>query len=313
MNIKNRLFQFLLIFSIIGLSNSPVMAQSGGRFFPETNHWVEEPFLSFYQNTPSAEYIFGYPITDAHETSWATVQYFQNVRLEIDPEGKVIISPLGDLFYEPDAGIISNQGKSSNSNCQKEFGWEFLICFEFLDFFNTQGGENIFGKPISALEYNNEILVQNFINARFEWLPNQTDGHRVSLSNLGTMFLSAIGENQDNEIISNENSSDVVEELNIWGVVSKLVTSKDDLQTLTVYVRDQNNKPVKNVNLFVNIFYFNNSDNPQQTAPVFTNSNGLAKIDFPVLENTIGEVQMIIVGNYKVITQSTRSSFYIWY
>ncbi len=295
------------------LINSIAGAQSRDLYFPETNRWISEPFLSFYTTTPKAENIFGYPITEAYDTSWTTVQYFQNVRLEIDNLGFVIISPLGDLFYEKGEGVPARQFNSSNSNCQIESNWDYPICFGFLDFYSKNGGEAIFGKPISGLEYNGDILVQNFLNSRFEWLPNSQDGQTVALAKLGNLFLYAIGEQQYSEIENFENNNDAIFDLNIWGLVSKVTASKEDIQTINVIVRDQNNFPVEGVNIFVNIIYPNNTENPQHTEPIFTNSRGIAKINFPVLGENIGKVQLIIVANYKNITKTTRSSFLIWY
>jgi hypothetical protein len=295
------------------ITNSNAIAQSGELFFPETNHWIKEPFLSFYSNTLDAALVFGFPITDSYETSWTTVQYFQNVRLEIDSMGFVIISSLGDIFYEKDEGIPASHFRSSNTNCRMEDNWEYSVCFGFLDFYNKFGGEEIFGKPISGLEYNEDILVQNFYNSRFEWLPNLHTGNPVTIAELGSIFLSAIGENQNVETANIENNIDTIFDLNIWGIITKITASKGDNQTLNVVVRDQNNSPVEGVNIFVNIIYPKNSENPQQTTPIFTNSNGIAKINFQVLGVEIGKVQLIIVANYKNITQTTRSSFLIWY
>ncbi len=305
-------FALLLIISMfLGLVTTATLAQSGKLYFPESDHWVEEPFLSFYQATPDAEFVFGNPNTNAYQTSWTTVQYFENVRLEIDTSGDVIISPLGDLFYEISDGVKA--APIYSSNCEKDEQWNHPICFSFLDFYLQFGGENIFGKPISGLEYIDDVLVQNFLNARFEWHPNQPEFQTVSLTSLGMMFLNEIGENEDNNTLPVETSFEIVEELNIWGIVSNIVTLKDEIQILSVYVRDQNNNPVENVNIFVNIIYGKNLEYPQQTLPVFTDANGLAIIEFPVLDDSVGEVQIVIVGNYKVITKSTRSSFFIWY
>lgn len=300
----------ILVFSLI---TSTAIAQTGGQYFPETDRWVEEPFLTFYRNTDNPENIFGYPITNAYETSWTTVQYFQNLRLELDNLGKVMISPLGDLFYDKSEGELANQFRSSNSNCQMDDHWEFPVCFEFLDFFKENGGESIFGKPISEMKYYGDILVQNFYNTRFEWHPNQPGNQNVKLTNLGSIYLNSIGENQGNAISLGENNFDTIADLNIWGFITKLIVSKNDSQTLVVSVKDQNNHPVEAVNIFVNVIYNNNFDNPQQTIPIYTDINGIANIDFLVLEENIGEVQLIIVANYKNITQTTRSSFLIWY
>ncbi|MBN1246245.1 MAG: hypothetical protein JXC32_01240 [Anaerolineae bacterium] len=61
----------------------------------------------------------------------------------------------------------------------------FWVSGEFLDYFDTRGGLEIFGYPISDPYNENGILVQYFQNARMEWHALNPDPYKVQLGKLG--------------------------------------------------------------------------------------------------------------------------------
>ena len=63
---------------------------SGGVYFPETEHSLGDPFLSFWQQTGGLA-VYGYPISEPLSETGSdgqsyTVQYFERNRLEYHPE-----------------------------------------------------------------------------------------------------------------------------------------------------------------------------------------------------------------------------------
>lgn len=77
-------------------------------FFPQTGYYVEEPFLTYWQQNGGADQ-FGYPISKPFlEKSTAdgrnyTVQYFERAELQLHPElsppYQVLPAPLGTLRF----------------------------------------------------------------------------------------------------------------------------------------------------------------------------------------------------------------------
>lgn len=74
-------------------------ASNGAISFPETNTAVEPPFTATFVKLGGLEF-FGYPLTDSVEEAGQTVQWFQRARLQIDLDGVVRLSPLGDYWID---------------------------------------------------------------------------------------------------------------------------------------------------------------------------------------------------------------------
>ena len=56
---------------------------------------------------------------------------------------------------------------------------------EFLEYFNTRGGLEVFGYPISERFNDRGLTVQYFQKVRMEWHPNNPDPYKVQLGLLG--------------------------------------------------------------------------------------------------------------------------------
>jgi len=77
-------------------------------FFPQTGYYVEEPFLTYWQQNGGANQ-FGYPISRPFREQSAadgrpyTVQYFERAELQLHPElsppYQVLPAPLGTLRF----------------------------------------------------------------------------------------------------------------------------------------------------------------------------------------------------------------------
>jgi hypothetical protein len=189
-----------------GWSNSQnTQVEEKYKFFPETGHVVEGDFLTFYNHLPDPLRLLGYPITDAipDPFSGQQIQYFQKARLEVISEidqskerQRVQLTPLGEYIYNPGLQLSTpdqpNGCLAFNRQSVEEPGGNFQVCYAFLNFFQSYGGVEYFGYPISNMEFQDGQIVQYFQNARLDWRPEFPPGDRVVVSNLGIAYFSHI-------------------------------------------------------------------------------------------------------------------------
>ena len=190
MRAHSRPLVLLLALSLLLATGIPAQAQAQDfRYFSETGHNVYGEFLHFYQQASNPLLIYGYPITEEFTRSGGLrVQYFQRARFEYHPEmpagRRVILTPLGTDSY-----IASTQiNIYSPLSCRYFAATGYSVCFEFLQFFDTNGGMAQFGLPVSPFEYRDDTIVQYFENARLEWQPSLTGGVNIGLANLGSEY-----------------------------------------------------------------------------------------------------------------------------
>ncbi|MDT8306865.1 MAG: hypothetical protein RRC07_13100 [Anaerolineae bacterium] len=112
------------------------------------------------------------------------VQYFENVRLEYDPEGDVSPYPLGQWAL---SGVRSRVPAPVPANSPTRTFAEtgYSVQDQFLIFYEQNDGENLLGPPLSEQLDEGELRVQYFRNGRLEWRPDAPPDRRVRLSVLG--------------------------------------------------------------------------------------------------------------------------------
>jgi hypothetical protein len=200
-------------------------AGSGVRFFPQTGHTVGGTFLQFFQSNGGVM-IFGYPRTEAFQQNGRLVQWFQRDAFEEHSEnagtpyevqlrllgslltaGRTFAHPATSLPTPTTAGaghtvalakVIASAVPTPAATPPPVVDFPqtgYSVGFGFLQFFQTHGGVNVFGYPISQ-----EIpemgpdgrlhTVQYFQRARFEYHPefNGTP-YEVELGLLGDQYL----------------------------------------------------------------------------------------------------------------------------
>lgn len=307
-----RLFVIVFVISLLILPTGGVLAQEEpSRYFSQTGHNVSGDFLRFYDSVANAEQIFGYPLTEAFTDaeSGRLIQYFTRTRFEFYPEQldgqRVRISTLGEYLYEPGGKL----NLFTPIGC-RTFPNDKAVCYDFLDFFEKNGGEAVFGYPISGFEFLNERIVQHFQNARFEWYPENPDGSKVVLADLGRAFFSFAAE--DPARLAPTSVSQIIEVLSIQARAFswKAVTQADDVQTVYVIVQDQTLSPVQDAIAVVTI-YFPNGTPRSVTLP--TNQYGVVIIPFEVVDQPPGSLVTVYVQvYYQGKTSSAVTSFRIW-
>jgi hypothetical protein len=316
MNVARR-FAILFLAPIILLtSGGPVHAQSSGdvQYFPETGHNVKGEFLRFYKSTSNPLLVYGYPITEQFKSiDGNTVQYFQRARFELHAdllEGqRVRPTELGQAIYKP-----GNQQLDINnpSACQL-FPTNFRVCFAFLDFYKTNGSAAEFGNPISPFEFQDNLIVQYFEKARFEWRADRPEGQRVVLTDLGRIYFDQLAENEAQlKPITplNATINDILS-INARAFVQKPITLASGEQTTYIIVKSQTHQAISNANGKATIHF---SDGHTEDYFFTTNASGLGSITFNFTNQTQGDLIPIdVLVTFQGLSTTTTTSFRIWY
>lgn len=174
--------------------------QESATYFPDTGHYVEEPFLSPFLaqgGVPTC----GSPITEAFELNGQLVQYFERCRLECTGQGnepcEARLTALGELLGHQTPRVRSvPDSMTRDGSCRYFPETGHNVCFSFLTFYTENGGPETLGPPISELTVEPGIICQYFRGARIEWDMKAPPGEAMSLGSLGSESFVASGLNQ---------------------------------------------------------------------------------------------------------------------
>jgi hypothetical protein len=313
---KHRILIILIALLTVIVSQS-VSAQSGdSEYFPETGHYLEEDFFTFYHENPFARLVYGLPITEAYPDpeSGRLVQYFDNVRFEFVAENplgaKVVLTPLGQALYQQ--GTVIPDLTAATPNCHQDEDWLYPVCSSFYTFFTRYGGEGQFGLPVSSLEYLRGRLVQSFEFAQLVWMPENPERARIVVAPLGLRHFYA----SDAEIIHLQPIRNFEYNLNINNIGVKAFTkyavvSSGSSQEIDVIARDQNNAPLTNGIVHITVRY---PDNSKTNSDVLaTDEFGLANLAFRTQSAQTGPVEVIVRVTYNDLESIAVTSFRIGY
>jgi len=313
-----KILRLVGILSILIVSSgivSPARAQdSNERYFPETGHNLKDDFLRFYESNPDALTLYGYPITEAYTNKQGLfVQYFQRARFELHPErpagSRVQLSPIGRETYTPAPAL-----NVYNSLDCRYFGNEYPVCFAFLDFYQRYGGVAQFGKPISSFESRDQLIVQSFENARFEWKPWLPEGQRVVISDLGKIHF--YGHHEDVNLLKPVlrdpiGGPNIILSLKTRAFAWKATTLINDQQLIFVVVQDQTLLPVSGAVGTATIRWPSGS---AEEWPFVSNSNGIGIIPLSVKDQPYGNLVYVDISvSYGAVGARSTTSFRIWY
>jgi hypothetical protein len=257
--------------------------------------------------------VFGYPLTEQIASrDGKTVQYFERARFELRadlPEKqRVQLSALGKAMYEP-----ADQVNLGNTSGCDVFATGYPVCYAFLDFYRANGGAAQFGEPISPFEFHDNIIVQYFELARFEWRADRPEGQRVVLTDLGHLYFEKIGENP--ELLRPVNPLDAtinpILSIRVRAFVARPVTQPRGRQTVFVIVQSQTGKAVPDATGKAIIRWPGN-----RTEEYFftTNNAGVGTLTFDFSDQKQGELVPIeVMVAYQGLAGSTKTSFRIWF
>jgi hypothetical protein len=308
---------FASIFLLLGALTYQiaVMQSANPGSFPETGHTITGDFLSFYEQVPNPELLYGYPITEqVTSVEGVVVQYFQKARFELHPElpagQQVQLTPLGRFMYAPGTPFSLDK----NPAICRMFETGFEVCYSFLEFFDQQGGLARFGLPISEVEEREGRLVQYFELARLEWHPDSVEAglsQEVQLTYLGRQYFDRVGEDPALLWPVEGNLGQDVVSIRVHAFPVAAVVTAGQVQSVYVIVQDQNLNPVPGMNITLQIVY------PGGTTAVFTlpstNEFGYTsgEVPFAAEQDGIGMVAMEVQAVSAAFEASTRTSFRI--
>ena len=304
---------FLVVAVLLTQEGSADAQSADVQFFPETGHNVKGDFLRFYRSVPDPKLVFGYPITEQMVSKdGRTVQYFQRARFELRsdvPENqRVQLAFVGQASYQP-----ADQLNINNTAGCDLFVTGYSVCFAFLDFYKANGGAAQFGNPISPFEFHENLIVQYFEKARFEWRAERPEGQRVVLTDLGRLYFEQLGEDQAylKPVSPLDATINPVLSIKLRAFVRKSVTLSSGQQTVFVIVQSQTLQAISNATGKATVHW---PDGRTEDYFFTTNSSGLGTITFNFADQKAGELVSIdIVVAYQGLAGTTRTSFRIWF
>ncbi len=304
----------LITISGTGLAQTDVNEQ----FFQETGHWVRDEFYIKYTSVDDPLLIYGLPITDAFfdQDKGRTIQYFEHAQFELHPEetgeDQVRLTPIGEFIYVggDKASIIPNP-----TACKYFREFNHWICYEFMEFFESHGGVDQFGYPISGPEFHHKTIVQYFQYARLEWHPENEKGQRVLLGALGREYFTIRNEDSTHlqpQYLQLPPDSTPIESLRVFVSVGEPVTQRGGEQTYYVVIHDQDRNPVPNARVVMNITLPDGNFENFNLAP--SDENGIS-ISPPLKVNSeaLGSATVNVSVEVDGIEGTAITSYFIWW
>ena len=314
MKATGQLAALFLFLAILLPESGSVFAQSTTvQFFPETGHYVRGEFLQFYNSVPDPYLVFGYPITEQITSKdGKAVQYFQRARFELRRDlpknQRVQLMPLGQALYEQ-----ADQLRLENISGCELFPTGYSVCLAFLDFFKANGGVKLFGNPISPFEFHDNLIVQYFEKARFEWRADRPEGQRVVLTDLGRHYFDRLGEDPAflKPVSPLDATINSILSIKAHAFVGNPLTGSTGQQTVYIIVQSQTLQAVSNATGKATIRW---ADGRAEEYFFTTNQAGLGTVTLNFSDQKQGELVPIeIIVVYQGLGSRTRTSFRIWF
>lgn len=314
MKATRQLAAFFLFLAMLSSERGTALAQSTTvQFFPETGHYVRGDFLRYYRSAPDPRLVFGYPITEQITSKdGKTVQYFQRARFELRkdlPETqRVQLTLLGQALYQQ-----ADQLRLDNISGCELFSTGYSVCLAFLDFFKANGGGAQFGNPISPFEFHENLIVQYFEKARFEWRADRSEGQRVVLTDLGRHYFDQLDE--DPVLLKPVSPIDAtinpILSVKAHAFVAKPLTGSTGQQIVYVIVQSQTLQAVSDATGKAAVRW---TDGRMEEYFFTTNQAGLGTVTLNFADQKQGELVTIeITVVYQGLGSRTRTSFRIWF
>lgn len=269
---------------------------------------VDSRFTSYY-STRGGEELFGEPITNAFvdNKTGNIVQYFENTRLELEQDSlgnrKVTTSPIGMMLgnWEPPLSTASEE-----QGCRFFHETGHHVCHAFLDYYEKNGGPDVFGYPISEFEIVDDRMVQYFQRFRLDWFAEEQD-QPVKPGPLGKYHLATL----DREM--SETEEPPVREVMGLMIVSSVEHASvypSDSQKVYLLVKDQNHEGIAGVAATL-IAHFPGGD--RMIIMPLTDNEGRSQVTFSFEDQPPGfRISLDITVVYKGLMKEARESFMIY-
>jgi hypothetical protein len=321
------------VIALLALSGPRTAAQEPTtRYFEETGHNVSGEFAQFYDQH-GGRTIFGYPLTREFSENGRTVQYFQRVRMELHPENldpyKVQLGLLGDELGYRTPPILESAIPPAGHPDKRYFAETgHTVSFAFLDFYDHQGGLDVFGYPITEwIIQENGRIVQYFQRGKMEWYPENPPGQRVQLGMLGALYVEKAvdpiyTQREDPQVEpepaqpADEEAARIVSRSDVIGMratvtLKHAVIGLNQTQTAYVYLFDQNSQGLPGVPVEVEVQY---QDGQVDRFSAQTNGNGYCQVDFDIAKSAPGYVVIVhLNASYQGIETKANAAFLPWW
>jgi hypothetical protein len=269
---------------------------------------VDSRFTSYY-STRGGEDLFGEPISNAFvdDKTGNVVQYFANTRLELEQDfsgnRKVTTSPLGMMLGNWDPPLSSS---SEEQGCRFFHETGHHVCHAFLDFYEKNGGPDVFGYPISELKIVDDRMVQYFQRFRLDWFAEEQD-QPVRPGPLGKYHLTTLdragSETEDSP------TRDVMG-LIIVSSVEHASVYPNDSQKVYLLVMDQNHEAIEGAAATL-IAHF--PDGNRMIIMPLTNRDGRSQVTLSFEDQPPGfRISLDITVVYNGLMKEARESFMIY-
>jgi hypothetical protein len=304
------------------------------RYFEETGHNVSGAFLQFFDAQGGLS-TFGYPLTREFEKEGRIVQCFQRLCLERPSPGAdastVETAMLGnELEYRQSSIAVSEIPPSTHPDKRYYEETGHTIGFAFLEFYDGNGGQQLFGYPITeqVVEPSGRI-VQYFERSKMEWHPENPAGLRVRLGMLGTIYVEelvdpAVTEPESPLIILRtptatalspveaSSASTDLSGLQIIATLEHPIIGLGDEQRVYVYVVDPANRGVPGASVEMEVRY--GDGKTEHISLAATNVDGHSEVDFPIGNPTPGRPVLIdLSARYGGLLAQSSTSFLPWW
>jgi hypothetical protein len=201
------------------------------------------------------------------------------------------------------------------------------LTFVFLEFYESHGGQEVFGYPISEwfIEPNGRIS-QYFQRAKMEWYPENPRGQRVQLGMLGSIYVEKLidpihrerenprsgpGPASKPEEQAPPVTSDVTG-MHILVTFRQPIIGLKGRQTVYVYVFDQSGRGVPNASVQMEIQL--RDGQTQQFALGPTNDNGHCQVEFGIGEPAPGYLITVnLTVRHQDLEARTSTAFLPWW
>ncbi len=298
----------------------PAMAQATGRYYAETGHTLDAAFVDFYDRRGGPE-LLGFPITESFVDphSGLLIQYLENARLELTPgvqggEAQVRLAELGILVGGWDLPIRGGGfpiGRSPGCRYYAESGHQ--VCHAFLEYYESHGGPQAFGLPVTEFRIEDGQVVQYFEAFRLDWTPQAEPGGHIRVGPLGRQHFEQMGYSPAllSPVAPRDPDQYRVLALRLSASVREPLVSAGERQSVYLSVSDQNFHPVEGAATLLTVHL---AGTTRFMMLPLTDHNGVTTttLDLPdQLPGTRVALEYTVV--FADLSALTRDSYYIWW
>jgi hypothetical protein len=265
-----------------------------------TSEAAVDPLIRFFQEH-GGQRVFGNPLAEpAVGKDGAREQAFDNAILYVNPSAPegVSLRPLGlKLLGNPTAPALPLSGP--NTGYFVKYGHN--IVYNVFDFYKANGGENVFGQPISEMQTAAGYFVQYFENMVFTVHYNLPADQIVQLMPLGrdgSLGQTAAHRNQPPQVLV------------VWTQPLRNVFSPaTETQTITTQVLDENGLAVSGAQTHFTI----HTPAGDMDFTGTTDDNGYASYTFGLSSYTPGDFMLYdVTVTYGSLSNTASASFVTW-